>query len=465
MKRISPFLRSALVLTTMASVLVPAFTRPARAITVPTTLARSMTRSGSAATDFTFPATHVAFSWTGAEGTGVRYRTVDGEGVASSWRLAPEAHDMEHGDHHYSGVLAVDRPASVEWKPVTPRGLGMGDVTVDYLNTMDGPRRRIEIPATASAEATDPDVVTRAEWGADESIKKTSGACRRLFYPVQQLFVHHTVGVNNDPHPRATMRSMYYFHTVRRGWCDLGYNFVISPDGQVFEGRWSRRFSPWEIHDSENADDEAVQGAHTSGYNSGSVAVSLMGNYSTTRMTPTMRASLVNFLAWEADRHNLPPKGRHTYVNPATGLTRRLPYIAGHRDAGQTECPGNNVYKGLPDLRDQVRARMGVGKRLTETTLKSVPPTLPTDETATFSGRLTTGGGKPVAGRPIIGHIKPKRQPWRHVPVATTEPDGTFSFTLSPRRDLIVVAEFEGDVTLWRSQSKRVAYDATPALR
>ena len=142
-----------------------------------------------------------------------------------------------------------------------------------------------------------------------------------------------------------------------------------------------------------------------------------------------------------------------------------MPYIAGHRDAGQTECPGNNVYKGLPTLRDQVRTRIGVGKRNTSTTLKSVPPTLPTDDAATFAGRLTTGGGEPVAGRAILGHIKPKGQPWRRVPVATTQPDGTFTFSLNPQRDGVVVAEFEGDVTLWRSQSKKVAYDVTPARR
>ena len=465
MQKTSPFLRAGLVVTTMASVLVPAFIRPARAITVPTTLARSMTRSAAAETDFSFPATHVAFSWTGAEGTGVRYRTISADGSTSAWRRAPEAHDLENGNHHYTGVLAVDRPESVEWKPVTLDDLEMGPVTVDYLNTMDGPRRRVEIPASAAAEATEPDVITRAEWGADESLKKTTGGCKRLFYPLQQLFVHHTVGINNDPHPRATMRSMYWYHTVRRGWCDLGYNFVISPDGRVFEGRWSRRFDPWEIHDSENRKNKVVQGAHTSGYNSGSAAVSLMGNYSTVKMSLAMRESLVGFLAWEADRHNLPPRGRHTYRNPVTGLTRRLPYIAGHRDAGQTECPGNNVYKGLPTLRKEVWVRVGEGKLKTTTTLESVPPTLPTDDAATFAGRLAIGGGKGVVGRAITAHIKPKGQAWQHMPVATTQTDGTYSFTLNPERNIVVVAEFEGDVGLWRSQSKKVIYKVTPALQ
>ncbi len=446
----------------MSAVLVPALWHPARAITVPTTLARSVTSSGPAEAAFSFPATHVAFSWTGDEGTGVRYRLVDEDG-AGAWRRAVEAHDLEHGDHHYTGVVYVDRPQSVEWEPVVTPGAEMGPVKLDYLNTLDGPRRRIEIPSIAAATAEDPDVVTRAEWGADESIKRMTGACRRRFYPVQQLFVHHTVGANNDPHPKATMRAIYRYHTITRGWCDVGYNFVISPDGRIFEGRYSRAFAPWEIHDSENQAGEAVQGAHVSGYNSGSVGVSLMGNYSTTTMTPAMRATLVNFLAWEADRHNLAPRKRHTYRNPETGLVDEgLHVIAGHREAGQTECPGNTVWRNLDQIREAVRQRMVPEKAATVTTLRSLTPVSPAPGTAVrFVGRLTSRSGDPQPLRQISIHVKPKNRAWRDKAPVVTGPDGRFFFELAPRRTVQVVAEFKGDAGLWGSQSRRVLQEVT----
>lgn len=452
--------RLALAVATMATVLVPSLWDPARAITVPTTLARAVTRVGPASASFSWPATHIAFSWTGDEGTGVRYRISDGEG-SSRWRMAVEAHDLEHGDHHYSGVLAVDRPEAVEWEPVVPAGSDMGAVKLDYLNTLDGPRRRVEIPATAAAAAEDPDVVTRAEWGADESIKRMSGACERSFYPVQQLFVHHTVGANNDMHPKATMRAIYRYHTITRGWCDVGYNFVISPDGQIFEGRYSRDFAPWEIHDSENRAGEAVQGAHVSEYNSGSVGVSLMGNYSTTTTSIAMRNTLVNFLAWEADRHNLAPRRRHTYRNPATGLTDKgLHVIAGHREAGQTECPGNSVWRNLDTIREDVKQRMGDGKLATVTTLRSLTPVSPAPGTTVrLTGRLTTGSGTPRPLRQIVVHVKPYGRPWRDEGPVITDTEGRFGLDLEPRRDVVVVAEFKGDAGLWGSQSRRVQQD------
>lgn len=230
---------------TIAAVLVPAWSAPARTITAPVTLARSITSAatgGRAGLDFA--PTHVAFSWRGSDGTGVAFRTV-GTGVGrSAWQVAPENHDAERADRHFSGVIAVDRPDALRWRKITPQGSWMGPVTIDYINALDGPRATFKVPATAGAAARTPDIVTRAEWGADESLKRTSGGCRRDFYPVQQFFVHHTAGSNFDPRPAATMRAIYWFHTQRQGWCDIGYNFVVGPDGRIFEGRWARDYKP-----------------------------------------------------------------------------------------------------------------------------------------------------------------------------------------------------------------------------
>ena len=454
-------MRVALTVAMTATMLVPALWRPVVALSYPITLARAFTATGPSATAFGFPATHIAFSWTGEEGTGVRYRSVDPASGSSRWRRAPEAHDLEHGSTHYSGVIAVDRPEKVQWKPVVPRGAEVGPVTIDYMNTIDGPRRRVEIPSTAAAATPDPDIVTRAEWGADESIKRTSGGCARQFHPVQQLFVHHTAGTNNDRYPKATMRSIYWYHTVRRGWCDIGYNFVLSPDGRIFEGRWSREFDPGEIHDGENQKDEIVQGAHTQDFNSGSIGVSLMGNYSTTTWSSAMRRALVHLLAWEVDRHGL-QLGEHVYRNPVTGTSKRLPLIAGHRDAGQTECPGNNVYAGLPGLRRSVAKRIAASRASTTTTLESLTPVMLAGQSASFVGTLTTSTGLGLAGKKIRAHFKPEGKPWRRsAVVATTEPDGRFVFELQLQRDSVVVAEFFGDDEAWPSKSPRVNQEVT----
>src|SRR3989337_2741916 len=168
-------------LAVLASVLVPAIVAPARTISIPRTLTGKVVTDGDRSVAFRFTPTHVAFSWTGSEGTAVEF-SLDG----TEWTEATEAHDLEEGSRHYSGVFSVDRPATLKWRPI---GRGVTDVTVDYLNTVDGPQVTKIVPATASATAATPDIVSRAEWLADESIKRTSGGCKRDFSPLQQIFV------------------------------------------------------------------------------------------------------------------------------------------------------------------------------------------------------------------------------------------------------------------------------------
>jgi hypothetical protein len=401
-----------------------------------------------------FPATHIAFSWRGDEGTAVRYRTVDRAGRAGPWRKAREAHDMEHGRSHYSGVIQVDRPSHVEWMPVERRGLQVESITLDYLNTMDGTRVPVARDASARATTT-PAIVTRAQWGANESIKKVGRNCRRTFWPVQQLFVHHTAGSNFDPNPRATMRAIYWYHTIRRGWCDIGYNFVIGWDGVIYEGRWARRYGPWEVHSSEDRRGRAVRGAHVADFNTGSVGISLMGNFSTVPLPARMRGALVRLLAWEADRHSLRPKGRHVYRNPETGLRRRLPNIAGHRDAGQTACPGGNVYRALPSIRRAVKTAIGRGRTNTSVALTSPVRSISYGASARLSGRLARRAGAPMPGRKVALFTRTRPAGWRLHETVTTGSDGRFSRPLTPGANTRVVAVFRGGRRTWGSQSPR----------
>lgn len=451
--------RCLVVLVLVASALVPGWVRPLKAVALPRTLAHRVDLEALRAPKVRFDdfaPTHMLFSWRGPEGTGIRYRLSGEDGEVSAWSRAPESHDMETRRRHFSGILIVDRPAALEWEPVTPRGTRMSAPRLDYLNTMDGPRSIHTIPATAAASAETPSIVTRAEWGADESLKDVEGDCRRRFYGVQQLFVHHTVTSNDDPDPYATMRAIYHFHTQSRGWCDIGYNFLISADGTVFEGRWARPYRFWEAHDSESTGGAAVAGAHVSGFNSGSVGVSLMGDYSQASLPPGASRSLVNLLAWEADRHDLAPEACHLYQNPETGAATTLPVIAGHRDAGSTACPGDNVYRALPAIREQVALLMQPSKRTTRLTLKPSARDVLSGRPVTIEGRLRAEDGTGLPGRSLRLFTRRPRRSWRQSADLVTGPGGEYSATIEPGTNLRVATSYEGDVTTW-GQTSRVA--------
>jgi hypothetical protein len=447
------FLRVFVVIALTSVGLIPSLAAPARTISIPETLSRSLVLDSlnTRRIDFSFEATHLALSWLGPEGSGVAYRTSDVEGVWSQWTRITEFED-DGLKRHFSGVVSVDGATRAEWKLVGKSPARVHGVILDYLNTMDGPRTVVEVPQVANAAARTPDVVTRAEWGADESLKRTSGSCRRRFFPLKQLFVHHTAGSNFDQNPKATMRAIYWYHVVRQGWCDVGYNFVVAPDGTIFEGRWTRNFQPWEVHDSENRKDRVVAGAHVADYNSGSVGISLMGNFTSVGVPPDARRSVVELIAWEADRHDFNPRGAHVYRNPESGRTRKLPWVAGHRDAGTTQCPGRKLYRELPSIRRDAALLKGTGKDTTAIKLDQPVPSR-YGERASVSGVLRDERKKPLVARPVFAYVKPKGGKWRTGPEAITDSNGRFVLEPELARNAKVIVVYEGDQTTWGSQS------------
>ena len=83
-------------------------------------------------------------------------------------------------------------------------------------------------------------VLPRPAWGADEGRRFVDGEERwpPTYATAEAVVVHHTRTANEDPSSAATMRAIYAFHADVRGWGDIGYHYVVAPDGRIFAGRW-----------------------------------------------------------------------------------------------------------------------------------------------------------------------------------------------------------------------------------
>lgn len=215
------------------------------------------------------------------------------------------------------------------------------------------PTPKTTAPKGAAVPA--PSIVTRAQWGADESIRDQ----RVIGYaPFRKIVVHHTASPNSVKDPAATVRFGYELHVVGRGFTDIGYNFLISPDGEIFEGRRARKYGKNEPHLGEDGAGNAIIGGHTKGRNAGSCGIALIGNF--TKRAPSGAAieSLIHLAAWEAQRHKIDPLGSDEFI--ATDSTKLVfPNIVGHRGIGSTLCPGDRMAGSLPWLRKQVAERAG----------------------------------------------------------------------------------------------------------
>ena len=218
----------------------------------------------------------------------------------------------------------------------TPTPTGNGDA-IDPA--ADGATDPTTDPATAGdaslaagAVTAKPMIYSRAQWGADERMRDKPS----LHYgEVHAGFVHHTVNANNYTAAQvpAIIRGIYAYHTQSRGWSDVGYNFLVDRFGRIWEGRYG-------------GVDRPVVGAHTLGYNDDAFAMSAIGNYETARPSAAMIDAYGRLFAWKLSLHGVRAGSMKQWVTK-----RYLPAINGHRDVGQTACPGKYLYAQIPKIR------------------------------------------------------------------------------------------------------------------
>jgi hypothetical protein len=208
--------------------------------------------------------------------------------------------------------------------------------------------------ASAHASESRPPIVTRAQWGADESIRKGSPSYTST---VKVGFVHHTASSNDyTPEQAAAMvRGIYAYHVKSNGWSDIGYNFLVDRYGRAYEGRAGgiERF---------------VLGAHTGGFNVNSFGVGLLGNFTSVPPSSTTLGVLAQVLAWKLGSAYRDPSGKAVLTSAGGGTSKytsgskvTFDVVSGHRDAGNTSCPGGNTYSRLPTLREDVTTLLGAG--------------------------------------------------------------------------------------------------------
>ena len=246
-------------------------------------------------------------------------------------------------------------------------------------------------PLAASAVGR-PAIITRAQWGADESLR-----CQQPAYAdrVKATVVHHTGDgqAYTADQSAAIIRGIYYYHAKTLGWCDIGYNAIVDEAGRVFEG-------------AAGGIDRAVIGAHAGGFNTGTVGVLMLGDYATRRPAAAEIDGVSRYLAWQSDLWDLDPSGSVSltsgggvYTPYPAGQVVVKPQIMGHRDVDSTPCPGNVGYSVLPEIRDRTSRYLGATDtpRATTTSLRTTPTVAVGTSVAVFAD---------VTPRPGAGTIR-----------------------------------------------------------
>ena len=207
-------------------------------------------------------------------------------------------------------------------------------------------------PAATTANGLPVAVTTRAEWGANASYMSWDPEYARAGHVV----VHHTAGTNSYSAGQSAsiVRGIYYYHAVTLDWGDIGYNFLVDKFGTVFEGRSGSVAAP--------AGKMSI-GAHARGVNTGTMGISMMGDYSTVSPSDAQLSSVGKMAGWFLKRAGISDvtgwAGLHVWTTERyqAGSTISMPRILGHRDVGYTTCPGNVGYSKLGTIRAIAKAQ------------------------------------------------------------------------------------------------------------
>ncbi|KAL5277609.1 PGLYRP3 family protein [Megaselia abdita] len=152
-------------------------------------------------------------------------------------------------------------------------------------------------------------IVPKSEWLG----KPSKGELTRSNVPLSKVIIIHTATgdctTKNDCY--RVVRDIQAYHMNEKHYDDIGYNFLIGSDGNVFVGRG------WDF-----------AGAHTRGYNSDSVGIAFIGNFERTSPTSEAINAAEQLIASGVESKKLSDEYK----------------VYGHKQLAASSSPGEQLY-------------------------------------------------------------------------------------------------------------------------
>jgi hypothetical protein len=206
-----------------------------------------------------------------------------------------------------------------------------------------------DIALTTSGQTTGtivaPFLIKRSEWGASPFRGDPVPLARPTY---DYITFHHAACCAAVTYEEGLtqVKAIQEFHQDGRGWSDIGYHFLLDQSGRLYQGR------PF-MNEGAELDETPIlaQGAHVGGANTGNIGVSALGCYHppegnrcTDVLSPAAYDSLITIFAFLSERYGVQPDR-----------------IMGHRDFSSTACPGDNNYRLLTSIREDVATLLETG--------------------------------------------------------------------------------------------------------
>ncbi len=273
----------------------------------------------------------------------LKYKTCNGPNCSDWIFIEKDLHVSEENSDNYSSLLFLNNEHNEIVFDYDNKSINSSlKVTLNYYKVNDKNKTTLVSQRNCTCESLA--YKNRAQWSCPDTEESS------LFVPDYtkhtHIVVHHQAGFANPPYDQ-TVQAIYDYHVNSNGWSDIGYNWLIAPDGTIYKGRsWLNG-------------DQNVRGAHTCACNSSKLGICLLGNLTSNLPTPAQYESLKKFITWKACELEIKPDVTDSIVSSKSGtcITEYMHHVTGHRDncgAGYTECPGEKFYSIFEKMKTEV---------------------------------------------------------------------------------------------------------------
>ncbi|MEO1451012.1 MAG: N-acetylmuramoyl-L-alanine amidase, partial [Bacteroidota bacterium] len=183
-----------------------------------------------------------------------------------------------------------------------------------------------------------PTFADRSQWDCPDG--RAASCASPSFAPTSHLIIHQLDLPGAIDNYRAFVRSVWQVQTGTYGQCDLTYNWLIDPNGVIYEGRGG-------------GDD--VQGAHLCIHNTGTMGVALIGDFNQNQPAAAAIQALGRLLTWKSCESGLDPADMASLHEVSSRVVPVISLAAPLCDAQRT---GPEVSNAIPFVRTLTSAKL-----------------------------------------------------------------------------------------------------------
>lgn len=274
----------------------------------------------------------------------VNWRSFNGEELTDWQHAGTEFLPSEVADRMYrTNALFTWDAAAHEWLELEfSFPVGVKAIEVNLFNGFSAME-----PAATPSQSEDclsfPSIIIRESWCGG------SAACAQVLAPYTVTYInpthsliHHGASPQTYSNGASVVQSYWNYHVNTLGWLDIGYNYLLDHQGNLYQGRYNPQMPLVD-----------VRAAHAGASNNGSIGVCFLGDLDASPATAPQLNTLYQLLGWWYDHRGFDPLSSAPLVTQAFG-TQTIPRISGHRDVNPTACPSDNLYAQLPAIRTSV---------------------------------------------------------------------------------------------------------------